>query len=575
MLIKLTIIDLAVVKSLNLDLKHGMSVLTGETGAGKSILLTALGLALGNRADVGFIRPGCKRAEINLEFDLSDAPLAQQWLIENDLDSEQECLIRRTISDDGRSKAYINGRSVTLQSLQDLSEKLIEIHGQHAYLTLLNPDEQRRLLDNYSKNQQQLLDNFAKTQPLIEQVNQQYHRWQQANQELEQLVKSNKEREERKALLEYQLEELQNLDLKHFDYAGLSEEHAKLANLGEILSVGQRQLDSLTENEQNSLNQGLNHCIQELNQVARYAPELAAIGNQLADAQIQVEEAAQELRRYLEAQEADPLRLDFLEAQIGVIHGLSRKHQVSAESLPTLAKNMQQELEGLTHNVERIGELTAETKQIAAHYQQLAQQLSAKRSQSGLELQRHISNMIKELGMPQGEFLVSIASVGDDKPRLNGLDKVEFLVSANPGLPPKPLAKVASGGELSRISLAIQVVTSNDKTTPTMIFDEVDSGIGGGIAEIVGQKLRSLSHNRQVLCVTHLPQVAAQAHHHLYVTKNNQTDITSSTVRLLNTEERIEEVARMLGGINITANTLAHAKEMLTTGKQSYDQISS
>ncbi|NOT86449.1 MAG: DNA repair protein RecN, partial [Methylococcaceae bacterium] len=559
MLLKLTILDLAVVKSLNLDLQHGMSILTGETGAGKSILLTALGLALGNRADSGFIRPGSKRAEINLEFDLSDAPLAQQWLIDNDLDSEQECLIRRTISDDGRSKAYINGRSVTLQSLQDLSEKLIEIHGQHAYLTLLNPDEQRRLLDNYSKNQQQLLDSFAKNQPLIEQVNQQFQRWQQANQELEQLVKSSNARDERQALLEYQLEELQNLDLKHFNYAELSEEHSKLANLGEILGVGQQQLDLLTDNDQQSLNQSLSQSIHELQGVARYAPELTAISAQLADAQIQLEEAAQELRRYLEAQEADPMRLDFLETQIGVIHNLSRKHQVSAESLPELAKAMQQELSSLTHNAERIDELSAEVKAIAQTYQQLAQQLSAKRSQSGLELQRHISAMIKELGMSQGEFIVSLSSLSDNKPRLNGLDKIEFLVSANPGLPPKPLAKVASGGELSRISLAIQVVTSNDKTTPTMIFDEVDSGIGGGIAEIVGQKLRSLSHNRQVLCVTHLPQVAAQAHHHLYVAKNNQSDITSSTVRLLDTEERIEEVARMLGGVNITANTIAHA----------------
>ncbi|MCX7087327.1 MAG: DNA repair protein RecN [Methylococcales bacterium] len=568
MLLKLTIIDLAVVKSLNLDVQHGMSVLTGETGAGKSILLTALGLALGNRADVGFIRPGSKRAEINLEFDLSDAPLAQQWLIEHELDSEQDCLIRRTVSDDGRSKAYINGRSVTLQSLQALSEKLIEIHGQHAYLTLLNPDEQRRLLDSYARNQRQSLDNFAKTQPLIAQVNQAYQHWQQANQELEQLVNSSKARDERQALLEYQLDELQNLDLKHFNYTALSEEHSKLANLGEILSAGQRQLEVLTDDERQSINQSLNQSIQELTPLARYSPELAAIVNQLTDAQIQLEEAAQELRRYLDAQEADPQRLDFLETQMGVIHNLSRKHQVSADDLPKLAQRLQQELAGLTHNLERIDALTASVKDIAKTYQQLAQQLSAKRQQSGLELQSHISAMIKELGMPQGEFLVSITGIGDNKPRLNGLDKIEFLVSANPGLPPKPLAKVASGGELSRISLAIQVVTSNDKTTPTMIFDEVDSGIGGGIAEIVGQKLRSLSHNRQVLCVTHLPQVASQAHHHLYVSKNNQTDITSSTVRLLNSEERVEEVARMLGGINITANTLAHAKEMLTTGNQ-------
>lgn len=568
MLLNLTITDLAVVKSLNLDLHAGMSVLTGETGAGKSILLTALGLALGNRADSGYIRPGSKRAEINLEFDLQDAPLAQQWLIENDLDNDSQCLLRRTISDDGRSKAYINGSPVTLQALQALSEKLIEIHGQHAHLTLLNPEEQRRLLDNYAKTQQQLLDNFANTQPLIEQVNQQYHQWQQANLELEQLIKSHKERSERRELLQYQLEELECLDLKNFAYQSLSEEHAKQAHLGEILTTGQSQLDVLYESDRNSVNQLLNQSIQVLEQLGRYAPEIVSISKQLAEAQIQVEDAATELRRYLEMQEVDPQRLSFLETQMGVIHNLSRKHQVSPEQLPELAKNIAAELKSFSQNSERIQSLTQGVKESAANYQQLALELSTKRSQSAQTLQQHISAMIKELGMPQGEFLVSITRLEDNKPRLNGLDKIEFLVSANPGLPPKPLAKVASGGELSRISLAIQVVTSNDKTTPTMIFDEVDSGIGGGIAEIVGQKLRHLSQNRQVLCVTHLPQVAAQAHQHLFVAKNNDTDITASSVRVLSDDERVEEVARMLGGVNITANTLAHAKEMLTTGNK-------
>lgn len=563
MLLNLNIIDLAVVKSLNLDVQAGMSVLTGETGAGKSILLTALGLALGNRADSGYVRPGCKRAEINLEFDLVDAPLAQQWLIENDLDHEQQCLIRRTISEDGRSKAYINGRSVTLQSLQNLSEKLIEIHGQHAHLTLLNPDEQRRLLDNYAKNQQQLLDEFANNQSLIDQVNNHYRLWQTSQQELQALKKSHQERSERKELLHYQLEELLTLDLKNFNYQELSDEHSKQAHLGEILTIGHQELDVLYENERQSVNQMLNQSIQELSQLGRYAPELLSICQLLSGAQIQLEEAAQELRRYLETQEVDPKRLDYLEAQIAVIHNLSRKHQVNPETLPELAHHLQDELANLTHNSERITELTEIVKRLCAEYRLLAGQLSERRRQSGLELQQHITLMIHELGMPQGEFLVSITPLDDDKPRLNGLDKIEFLVSANPGLPPKPLAKVASGGELSRISLAIQVVASSDKTTPTMIFDEVDSGIGGGIAEIVGQKLRHLSRNRQILCVTHLPQVAAQAHHHLYVSKNNQDDITASSVCVLNAQERIEEVARMLGGVNITANTLAHAQEML------------
>ncbi|HEY5138403.1 MAG TPA: DNA repair protein RecN [Methylococcales bacterium] len=555
MLLNLNIIDLAVVKSLDLDLEKGMSVLTGETGAGKSILLTALGLALGDRADSGYVRPECKRAEVNLEFDLSDAPGAQHWLKENELDDEQHCLIRRIVNQDGRSKAYINNRPVTLQFLQELSEKLVEIHGQHAHLTLLNSDEQRRLLDAYAKNQN-----------LVDQVNTCYKHWLLAHKELANLIKASVDQSEREELLRYQIEELQQLDLANFSYAALSEEHSKLANLGQILSTGQGQVDLLYENDQLSVNQMLSHSVSELTHIARFAPELTEICNLLSEAQIQTEEAAIQLRRFLESQEADPHRMDELENQIGVIQSLSRKHHITPDELPELVGKLEAELDGLTHSGERIETLKTETAQLLVQYHQLAAQLSEQRQKTGQKLQKQISAMIKELGMPQGEFLVDITALETDTPKLNGKDKIEFLVSANPGLPPKPLAKVASGGELSRISLAIQVTTSNDKTTPTLIFDEVDSGIGGGVAEIVGQKLRSLSFNRQVMCVTHLPQVAAQAHHHLYVEKNNKTDITSSNVRLLNEEERVEEIARMLGGVTITANTLAHAKEMLSTG---------
>ena len=552
MLLNLNIIDLAVVKSLDLDLEKGMSVLTGETGAGKSILLTALGLALGDRADSGYVRPEAKRAEINLEFDLADAPEAQRWLKENDLDDDHHCLIRRIVNQDGRSKAYINNRPVTLQTLQTLSEKLVEIHGQHAHLTLLNSDEQRRLLDAY-----------AKDQPLLDQVNACYRQWQQANKELETLIKAGKDKTEREELLRYQIEELQQLDLQNFNYAALSEEHGKLANLGQILAVGQSQVDILYENDEQSVSQMLSHSLNELTHIARFAPELNDICSLLSEAQIQAEEAAQQLRRFLESQEADPQRMEILENQIAVIQNLSRKHHVKPDELPELAENLEQELDGLTHSSERIEALKISTAKLLEQYDQLAAQLSEQRKQASKNLAQQISAMIKELGMPQGEFLVDVTALDLEAPKLNGKDKIEFLVSANPGLPAKPLAKVASGGELSRISLAIQVTTSSDKTTPTMIFDEVDTGIGGGIAEIVGQKLRSLSHNRQVMCVTHLPQVASQAHTHLYVEKNNKADITSSNVRILNNEERVQEIARMLGGVNITANTLAHAKEML------------
>ena len=555
MLLNITIIDLAVVKSLDLDLETGMSVLTGETGAGKSILLTALGLALGDRADSGYVRPDCKRAEVNLEFDLTDAPNAQQWLKDNELDNEQHCLIRRIVNQDGRSKAYINNRPVTLQYLQELSEKLVEIHGQHAHLTLLNPDEQRRLLDAYAKNQ-----------PVLDQVNQCYKQWLSVHKELSSLIKAGDDQSEREEFLRYQLEELQTLNLTSFNYAALSEEHSKLANFGQILTTGRAQVEVLYESDQQSVNQMLSHSAAELNQIARYAPELNDICALLSEAQILTEEAALQLRRFLESQEADPQQLEHLENQIGVIQNLSRKHHVTPDQLADVVNKLNTELDNITHSGERIADLTTETLALEQQYQQFSAQLSEQRHVAAQKLQSQISVMIKELGMPQGEFLVAMSNLDATTPKLNGKDKIEFLVSANPGLPAKPLAKVASGGELSRISLAIQVTTANDKTTPTLIFDEVDSGIGGGVAEIVGQKLRSLSQYRQVMCVTHLPQVAAQAHHHLYVEKNNESDITSSQVRLLKNEERVEEIARMLGGVTMTANTLAHAQEMLSLG---------
>ncbi|BBL57653.1 DNA repair protein RecN [Methylomonas koyamae] len=555
MLLNLNILDLAVVDALDLDLDPGMSVLTGETGAGKSILLTALGLALGDRADSGYVRPGSKRAEINIEFDLSKAPLVKQWLADNELDDDSQCLIRRTVSEDGRSKAYINNRPVNLQTLQALSRQLVEIHGQHAHLTLLDGEEQRRLLDG-----------FAGNQALLEQLNACYQNWRQAHKELQQLVKAGSDQAEREELLRYQLEELQQLDLENFDYQALADEHHKLANLGKILGVGQQQLDILYDNDQQSVADMLGHVIHALQELSQYAAELNGVAELLGDAEIQIGEATQQLRRFLENQEADPQQLAWLENQIGVIQSLSRKHKVQPEELPELAGRFSAELHNLSHSSERIEALHADCERLLNQYRQLAADLSASRAQAGAELQQRISAAIKELGMPHGEFIVKLQTPENAEPQRNGLDQIEFLVSTNPGLPAKPLAKVASGGELSRISLAIQVTTSTDKTTPTMIFDEVDSGIGGGIAEIVGQKLRRLSRNRQVLCVTHLPQVAAQAHQHLFVAKNQKAAVTSSSVRRLSEEERVQEVARMLGGVTITENTLAHAREMLASG---------
>jgi DNA repair protein RecN (Recombination protein N) len=551
MLLNLTILDLAIVKTLQLDLTQGMSVLTGETGAGKSILLTALGLALGERATADYIRPNCKRAEVNLEFDLTAQPDALTWLQTHDFDENNQCLIRRIVNSDGRSKAFINNRPVTLQTLQIFTRQLVEIHGQHAHLTLLESDEQRRLLDNYGKNSE-----------LLERVNSCFRHWQTTQHELQQLQKKHSVAEQREALLRYQLDELEALNLAQFDYDVLTETHRKLANLDQILSVGQTELDALYDADK-SAHWQLKNSLKALNHLQQFAPELNAINALLTEAQIQIEEASSELRHFLESQDADPAQLMELEQQIGVLQDLSRKHHVPPNELLEFQRRLENELEKLSHSGERIAELEKLTADYQSAYVPLAAELSVKRQKSAKKLQQKISHMMKELGMPNGDFLVEVNALASDTPKLNGNDNVTFLISANVGLPPKPLAKVASGGELSRISLAIQVTTANDKTTPTMIFDEVDSGIGGGIAEIVGQKLRQLSGNRQVLCVTHLPQVAAQAHQHLYVEKQHHADMTSSQVRLLNDDERVIETARMLGGIELTENTLAHAREML------------
>ena len=555
MLVNLSIADLAVVQSLDLGLEPGMSVLTGETGAGKSILLTALGLALGDRADSGYVRPNCKRAEVNLEFDLSDAPLARQWLLDNELDDGEQCLIRRTISDDGRSKAYINNTPVNLQTLQSLSRLLVEIHGQHAHLTLLDSDQQRSLLDNYARNE-----------ALLNQIAEVYKHYRAASKQLHELQQQGNDQSDREDLLRYQLNELQALDLENFDYASLAEQHHKLANLGKILSVGRQQLELLYDNDQQTLSDSLRRCLNELTDLAGYAPELSPVVELLSDAEIQIHEASQELRRFLDHQETDPQQFEWLETQLAVIQQLSRKHRIAPEQLPETAQQIAEQLDAMTHSGERIASLTLECQQLQNRYTELAQVLSLARQQAAKQLQTGISKTIQELGLPHGQFLAEVKPLTSLEPQPHGLDQIEFLISTNPGLPPKSLSKVASGGELSRISLAIQVTTSTDKTTPTMIFDEVDSGIGGGIAEIVGQKLRQLSAKRQVLCVTHLPQVAAQAHQHLFVAKDQQRDITASTVFNLSEQERVQELARMLGGVTITANTLAHAEEMLQLG---------
>lgn len=555
MLSNLTIKDLAVVESLSLDLAPGLTVLTGETGAGKSILLTALGLALGDRADSGFIRPGAEKAEINLEFSLADAPEARRWLAENDLlDEEESCLIRRIVNLDGRSKAFINTRPATLQSLQELASKLVEIHGQHAHLRLLENDGPRKLLDGFCGNK-----------PLLEVLATLHQRWRKTHDELDAQLRKAGDSRAREELLRYQIEEMEQHGIESLDYEALAEEHSLQANMEKIITTVQTQLDLLYDDEQHSVNALLAQAVHAMDELVPLAQEFLDIKTLLTEAEIQVKEAGSELRRHIDRLEADPKRLEWLEDKLGDFHRLARKHQLKPQDLRPHVERLREELDALGRSVETATQLQTELENLAVEHRSLALELSERRRQGGERLQERISAIIQELGMPQGQFIVATSYEVESKPTPFGQDRVEFLVSANPGLPPRPLGKVASGGELSRISLSIQVAATDVKTTPTLIFDEVDSGIGGGVAETVGQKLRTLGRNRQIFCVTHLHQVAALGHHHLLVEKCSSQTNTQTHVRELEPEQRKHEIARMLGGTRITGQTLAHAEEMLAT----------
>ncbi|MGZ8216433.1 DNA repair protein RecN [Methylomagnum sp.] len=553
MLVSLGIRDLAVVEALDLEFASGLTVLTGETGAGKSILLTALGLALGDRADSGFIRPGAARAEINLSFNLADSPAASQWLDDNELTEEGECLVRRVIGRDGRSKSFINGRPVTLQSLQELGAGLVEIHGQHAHVQLLKAVEQRRLLDEVAGNA-----------GWLEKVDGLYRRWRNLHDELARRATAARDQASREELLRYQIEELEQHDIAGLDYSALVEEHVLQANIGRILATGQSQLELLYEDERQSVNAALAQAVNALTELCQLAPGLEETVTMLGEAQVQVKEASLQLRRELESMEADPARFDWLEQRLADVHRLARKHQTRPEELSGHLDKLRAELNAMSHDSETLATLREELAQVAAEYAQMAEQLSKRRRNAATGMGKRISSIIRELGMPQGELVVQVSGSEPKEPTPHGFDQVELLVSANPGLPPRPLARVASGGELSRISLAIQVAATDSKTVPTLIFDEVDTGIGGGVAEIVGQKLRMLGQQGwQVFCVTHLPQVAAQGHQHLLVEKTSQGGVTQSSVRPLAGAERTREIARMLGGLRVTQQTLAHAEEML------------
>ncbi|EPJ78177.1 MULTISPECIES: DNA repair protein RecN [Pseudomonas] len=556
MLVHLSVHNYAIVEHLDLELDRGMSVITGETGAGKSIMLDALGLTLGDRADSGVVRPGADKADILATFDLADIPEASVWLQERDLDNDGPCILRRVITAEGRSRSYINGTPCPQGDLKALGELLIDIHSQHEHQSLLKAETHRRLLDEY-----------AGATELARQVQLAAQRWRQTRQELDRLSNSGDEQRSRHQLLSYQLEELESLSLGENELEQLEQEHKNLTNAESLLSICRQVVEQCSENDSGNVLNALTASLHRLSSVNDSPTALSEATNLLSSAQIQVEEAVGELNRFLDHFDADPARLQQLEERLDAIYTLARKHRIQPTEVATLQQKLLDEIETLNANDEAIERLEHELAAFARHYKERARELSDLRHRSAPTLAHAVEQEIQRLGMPGGRFNIELRVNSEKELLPNGLELVEFLVSANPGQPLKALAKVASGGELSRISLAIQVITAQTSRVPTLVFDEVDVGIGGPTAEIVGQLLRRLGDRGQVMTVTHLPQVAAQGHQHLFVHKVRDSDVTRTAVSKLSKTERIEEVARMLGGIDLTKESLAHARKMVVTAK--------
>ncbi len=550
MLNHITIKNLAVVDSLELELQPGLSVLTGETGAGKSILIDALGLVLGDRADASVIRYGAERADIIAEFDIQDKHI-QQWLQEHELDSDNDCLIRRTISAKGRSRGFINGQPIPLQLLRELGEKLVNIHGQNTHQALLNKHEQRLLLDNFST----LTD-------LRKQVNQHYHQWQKKSAEYQSLKQNSSDRTAKLELLRFQVQELNEFDIQDNELSQLELEHGKLSNANRLIETSQKIQFQLTQDEQQSINQLLSHSLSELEQLTELDSSLRPISEMLNTALIQVDEASSELRHYQDALELDPTRLQWLDERISSLFDLARKHRVESHELFAHRLALIAELAQLEHADVHLDDLFKAVKNSKEDYFKLAKKLSKARQKATQLLADKVIKHIHELGMEHCIFAVELIASESESPQLHGMENIEFQVTTNPGQPLQALAKVVSGGELSRISLAIQVVTAQFSQVATLIFDEVDVGIGGGIAEMVGNKLRLLGAHSQLLCVTHQAQVASQAHQHLNVYKQSNDEQTRTSISQLDEQQRIDELSRMMGGLKITAQTRSHATEM-------------
>lgn len=551
MLTQLNIRNYAIVEQLDLELDDGMTVVSGETGAGKSIMLDALGLTLGDRADMGSVRQGAERAEIIASFDISKIPAARKWLKLQDLD-DQECILRRVITCEGRSRSYINGSPCPITKVRELGEYLIEIHGQHEHQRLLKKDHHRYLLDAYSGKGE-----------LAKQTRQLYRNWHNLDSRYRKLSEQSAEQNARVQLLRYQIEELEQLALNEGEFEALVEEQQTLANAGEILQSGQQLLQLTSDSEEGNCLALLNQCQQLLANMKGQSPSIRQTSEMLNSAHIQIEEAAQEMSHYLDRVELNPGRQSVVEERLSSIFDLARKHRITPEELPGFMAETQAELDSLSLSDQALDELQAETETALQAFLESARKLSDERNRSAVKLSKEVNKQLHSLGMTAATLAVETRTYENNQFSAHGLEEVEFMISTNEGQPHRPLNKIASGGELSRISLAIQVITAQSSSTPTLIFDEVDVGIGGAIAEVVGRMLRQLGEHSQILCVTHQPQVASQGHQHLFVSKQANKGRTQTRIDRLNIDQRVGEVARMLGGIDVTDTSLDHAREML------------
>ena len=551
MLTYLQVRDLAIVSHLELECRSGMTALTGETGAGKSILIDALGLVLGDKADASLIRAGRDRAEILAEIDLNAATDARDWLLEQGLEDEGACVVRRLLVREGRSRAFINGRAVTTAQVRELGERLVDIHGQHAHQSLLRPASQRELLDAHGGHTEQ-----------VAAVATAFRTFRDLDQRLTALEAASADRATRLDLLRFQVEELSALGLSVAAIEGLDHEQRRLSHLGHLQETVGRVLVRLAEGEAAIADQ-LRRATREIEELTAIDAALSESRELLETATIHAGEAAAGLRRYLDGLDLDPAALQEVELRVGQLHDLARKYRVKPTELPDLLDQRCAELAALEQSDVTLGDLREQRERMWRTYLTAAAELSRARQQAATHLTETVTRSMQQLGMNGGQFSIQLDPLPEERATASGLERVEMLVSANPGQPLQPLAKVASGGELSRISLAIQVATAECGRVPTLVFDEVDVGIGGGVAEIVGRLLRQLGSSRQVLCVTHLPQVAAQAHYQLRVRKETLDGQTFTRLEPLDERARVDEIARMLGGTEITARTRDHASEML------------